>query len=389
MLKKILKITLIIIIVTTIALSGNIMIALATTQSDLNDIQDKIDNTKQEIVQVEKKLSAAMESIQSLNAEIAGYETEISDLNYKIDEVTNKIEETEVELKQAEEDYSHQEELLRSRLVAMYEAGETTYLDVLLSSKNVTDFISKYYIVSEIAESDKNLLDQMEANKTSIEETKKQLEASKEQIESLKKSKVDTADSLKKSQKVKQAYVDQLNEEDSALNEDLEQFEKDKKEIQAELERIARENNGGKTVVAGDPSEAGYIFPVEGLNIYNINRRYYPSYPGHTGVDININVKGRRVIAAKAGTVRISAAQRNANGTYRSYGEYVVIDHHDGTMTLYGHMSPNSRQVSAGDEVAQGQVLGIVGTTGNSTGLHLHFEVRINGKCVNPLPYLQ
>ena len=98
---------------------------------------------------------------------------------------------------------------------------------------------------------------------------------------------------------------------------------------------------------------------------------------------------GKNVVAVKDGTVVISSAQRNANGTYRSYGEYIVIDHHDGTMTLYGHMRPNSRTVSAGQNVVQGQVIGIVGTTGNSTGDHLHFEVRINGRCVNPLPYLQ
>jgi len=109
----------------------------------------------------------------------------------------------------------------------------------------------------------------------------------------------------------------------------------------------------------------------------------------YDGTDINIGVYGKRVLAVKAGTVVTSTALRNSYGEYRSYGEYIVIDHHDGTMTLYGHMSPNSRTVSKGDEVTQGQVIGVVGTTGNSTGYHLHFEVRINGRCVNPLPYLQ
>ncbi len=389
MLKKCIKIIMIIFIVLTIILSGNIAIVLATTQSDLDNIQDKIDTTKKEIEQVERELSSTMTEIQSLTAEISSYETEISDLEYKIEEVNNKITETEEQLAKAEEEYNHQQELLEKRLVAMYEAGETTYLDVLLSSKSMTDFISKYYIVSEIAENDKALLEQMEQNRKNIEETKSLLDTSKEQIESLKKNKEDTAKSLKNSQSIKESYVEQLNDEEKALQEDLEEFERDKRVIQEELARIARENNGGKEVVAGDPSEAGYIFPVAGLNIYNINRRYYPSYPGHTGVDININVKGKSVVAAKAGTVVTSTALRRSDGSYRSYGEYVVIDHHDGTMTLYAHMSPNSRTVSKGDTVVQGQVLGIVGTTGNSTGLHLHFEVRINGKCVNPLPYLQ
>lgn len=389
MLKKLVKSIVIIMIIFVMIMSGNIMIALATTQSDLDAIQGKIDDTKNRIEDVDAKLSSTMEQIRKLNADIAEYENSIADLDTKIDDVNAQIAETEENLKKAEEEYQNQDALLKKRLVAMYEAGETTYLDVLLSSTSVSDFISRYYIVTEIAEGDRNLLDKMEKNKASIEEAKSLLETSKEQIEILRKNKVDTANSLKNSKSAKQSYIDQLTEEEKSLNDDLEQFEQDKKKIQAELERIARENNGGKDVVAGDPSSAGYIFPVEGLNIYNINRRYYPSYPGHTGVDININVRNKRVIAAKAGTVVISAAQRRADGSYRSYGEYVVIDHHDGTMTLYGHMSPDSRAVSKGDEVVQGQVLGIVGTTGNSTGLHLHFEVRVNGRCVNPLPYLQ
>ncbi len=389
MVKKILKSAIAIIMVLILLLSCGIMTVFAVSQSDLNEIQNNIKETKVKIDQVERNLSSAMKQISSLNAEIANYENEIEDLNSKIADVTNQINDTEVELKKAEEAYSNQENLLRTRIVAMYEAGETSYLDVLLSSKSVTDFISKYYIVNEIAEGDKNLLDKMEQNRNSIEETKAMLVSSKEQIESLKKNKEDTANSLKNSKAMKQSYVDQLSEEESSLNDELEQFEKDKKSIQEELARIARENNGGKDIIPGKPSEAGYIFPVAGLNIYNINRRYYPSYAGHTGVDININVTGKSVVAVKDGTVVTSTAQRYANGNYRSYGEYIVIDHHDGTMTLYAHMYPNSRRVSKGDTVVQGQVIGTVGTTGNSTGNHLHFEVRINGRCVNPLPYLQ
>lgn len=389
MLKKFIKSTIIVIIMLVLVLSGNIMVALATSQADLNEIQNKIDDTKQEITQVEQKLSSTMSQIQSLNAEIAEYENEIEDLDEKIAKVDEQIAEAEENLKKAEEEQAHQQELLEGRLVAMYKTGETTYLDVLLSSENIVDFVNKYYYVSQMAECDSKLLEQIEKNKNDIQENKELLDTSKSQIEALKASKEDTAKTLKNSQSQKQSYIDQLNEEEKGLQEDLEQFEKDKKEIQEELARIARENNGGNTVIAGEPSAAGYIFPVAGLNIYNINRRYYPSYPGHTGVDININVTGKSVVAVKDGTVVTSTAQRNPDGSYRSYGEYIVIDHHDGTMTLYGHMYPNSRTVSKGDTVVQGQVIGTVGTTGNSTGNHLHFEVRINGRCVNPLPYLQ
>lgn len=390
MLKKFLKALGIITLVSVIVLSGNIMVAFAVSQSDVDDIDKKITETKDNITQLEEKLSGVLKQIQNLNAEIAEYENDIADLDSQIDSLNAQINEAEVGIKDAEEKYNHQLELLKTRIAALYEAGDTTYLDVLLSSKSITDFIDKYYTISEILESDKNLMGQMEETRVKLEESKQVLETGKEQIEALRKSKVDTADALKKSQSVKQTYVNQLSDEEKALEEDLEQFEKDKREIQEELRRVAIANNGGKEVVAGDPTSAGYIFPVEGLNYYNsINRKYYPSYPGHTGTDINIGVYGKKVLAVKAGTVVTSTALRNSYGEYRSYGEYIVIDHHDGTMTLYAHMSPNSRTVSKGDEVTQGQVIGIVGTTGNSTGYHLHFEVRINGRCVNPLPYLQ
>ena len=389
MLRKIIKSTIIVIMIMLLTLTGNIMVALATSQSDLNDVESKINETQNKIDQVEEKLSDAMTQIRSLNAEIAEYENDISDLNTQIDEVNAKIESAEQEIKKAEEDQAHQQALLEQRLVAIYKSGNTTYLDALLSSKNILDFVNKYYYVSKMAECDQNLLNQIETNKIKIEESKKLLETSKEQIESLKKSKEDTANSLKDSQAMKQKYVEQLSDEEKSLNDQLDQFEEDKKRIEEELRQMAIANNGGTEVIPGNPSEAGYIFPVAGLNIYNINRRYYPSYPGHTGVDININVTGKSIVAVKDGTVVTSTALRNSNGTYRSYGEYVVIDHHDGTMTLYAHMYPNSRTVSEGDTVVQGQVIGTVGTTGNSTGNHLHFEVRINGRCVNPLPYLQ
>ena len=113
-------------------------------------------------------------------------------------------------------------------------------------------------------------------------------------------------------------------------------------------------------------------------------------YANHTGVDFSgPGISGKPVLAAKSGTVVTSTALKNSNGTYRSYGEYIVINHHDGTMTLYAHGAPGSRLVSAGQKVSQGQQIMSVGTTGNSTGYHLHFEVRVNGVPVNPAPYLK
>lgn len=388
--KKIICIILILIIVT----SSNILIAFAANKAELEQensaLQNQIDETEKNLGEIENNLTGVMAQIQELTAEISEYENEIYDLNLQIADLEDKISEAEANLKKAEEDYANQKEALENRLVALYEMGETTYLDVLLSSASISDFISRYYLVSEIAEYDNDLLESIEKNKNSIEAAKTTLENSKAEIESLKNNKQATANALKASQSTKQQYVDELTTEQKALQDQLDQFEKDKQKIQQELTRIAREeaSSGGTTIINGKPSEYGYIFPVAGLTLSNINNKNYPSYRGHTGVDVNINVVGRSVVAVKSGTVVTSRALRNSDGSYRSYGEYIVINHHDGTMTLYAHMLSGSRTVQKGQTVEQGQVIGTVGSTGNSTGPHLHFEVRKNGVCVNPLPYL-
>lgn len=153
-------------------------------------------------------------------------------------------------------------------------------------------------------------------------------------------------------------------------------------------------SSGGLAGNLGSASAAGFIFPVAGLNRDSINNKNYPSYKGHTGVDVNRGVQEgvSQIVAVANGVVAQSVALKNANGTYRSYGEYVTIDHQNGLYTAYCHMYPNSRKVSTGQTVQQGQILGLLGTTGNSSGPHLHFEVRSgrnsSSAAVNPLNYL-
>ena len=389
--KKIIFVTLIIISI----LWTNIAITLAATKTELqneqNEINDKIEETEKQIEQVEEEMSNTMKQIQSLNAQISEYQTQIDELDGELDKLEDSIGEAQKKLQEAEKKYDEQEEALQARIVAQYEAGETTYLDVILGGGSLWDMISNWQIASEIAEMDNRLLEQIEENRIEIEEAKKTLESNKEQVETVKNNKEKTAKTLKNSQAAKEEYVEELSESERSLQAELDQFEKDKQAIQNQLAELARKeaaSGNSSTIITGNPSSSGYIFPVAGLTRYNINNRNYPSYPGHTGVDVNINVVGKSVVAVKSGTVAISTALRYSDGSYRSYGEYVVINHHDGTMTLYAHMLSGSRRVSVGQSVSQGQVLGTVGSTGKSTGTHLHFEVRVNGRAVNPLPYL-
>lgn len=373
------------IILTILIILANTLITFASTKTELQNessaIQDKIDAKEDEISEVHAQLSDSMKQIQKLTSQITDFEGQIEKLDAEISKIEVSISETEEKLEEAVKLYTKQEEMLKQRVVALYESGETSYLDVLLSSSDLTEFISNCYLVSEITSYDTDLLDQMEKNRNDIEAAKKALEENKAQVESVKISKEETAKSLQNSKSAKQECVDKLSADEKTMQDELEQFEEDKKQVQRELAAIAaKEAANNKEYIVSTPSSSGYIFPVAGLSKANISNKSYPSYPGHTGIDVNINVVGKSIVAVKSGTVVISAALTNGNGTYRSYGEYIVINHHDGTMTLYAHGLAGSRRVSVGEEVAQGQVLMILGSTGNSTGPHLHFEVRVNRK---------
>lgn len=380
--KRILFISLMI----TILIISSLQIVYAATESELkaqqSDLDDKIEQTASEIAGVKENMTEQLSQINDLNSEISTYDSEIAELEAKISELTTQIAEKEISIKEQEEKYATQKELLDKRLVALYETGSTSYLDMLLSSEDLSDFISKYYMVSTIAESDQELLTQIETLKNQITEEKNTLETSKAEIETSEQELTSKKTSLESSKSQKQAIVSSLSAEEKALEEQLEEFEEDKKEIQSKLAALAAKKN--ITPVA--PSAAGYTSPLAGKTKSSITTGY-GAYKGHTGVDFACS-GGTPVLAVKSGTVVISTALRNSSGNYKSYGEYIVIDHNDGTMTLYAHMQSGSRMVSEGDTVSQGQQIGKVGSTGNSTGNHLHFEVRVNGKPVNPVSYL-
>lgn len=387
--KKIVLKMLGIILVAIFFLQSNMVIAA----SSLSDVNKQIEEKEEEIDEIQEEKSATMNEVEELTFQISEYQNQIDELDSKISDLNNQISEAESKLNEAQAEYDKQEELLEARLVVAYEEGETSYLDVLLASESITDFISNYYLVTELATSDAELLENIQKQKEEIEQAKANLENSKKELDTSKASKQSVATQLQSSKNEKDAKVAQLTSDEQQAQAELEQFEADKRAIQAELARIAEEEakkqqsngNNDYNSVPNNPSSSGYIRPIVG---YSITTGWY-GYAGHTGVDFSgSGIAGKPVLAAKAGKVVTSTALKNSNGTYRSYGEYIVINHHDGTMTLYAHGAPGSRLVREGQSVSQGQQIMSVGTTGNSTGYHLHFEVRVNGKPVNPAPYL-
>ena len=369
----------------------------AATKSELkensSDTDKKIEEAKEELEGIQAEKSETLKQVESLITEISSYESEIDKLDEQISKLNNDIKDAENKLNQKQEDYKKEKELLEKRLVATYEAGETSYLDVLLSSSSLTDLISNYYFVTEITRNDKELMEEIKKEEEEIEKAKTTLENSKSELNNSKAMKQSKATQLKQAKNQKDSYVSKLNEDEKNTQEQLEQFERDKRDIQAQLAAIAKKeaeqaaNSGNSNNnITNNPSASGYIRPIVGYGI----TCGWMGYANHTGVDFSgAGISGKPILAAKSGTVVTSTALKNSNGTYRSYGEYIVINHHDGTMTLYAHGAPGSRLVSVGQKVSQGQQIMSVGTTGNSTGYHLHFEVRVNGVPVNPAPYLK
>ena len=208
-------------ILTFMILVSSISIAFAATSQELRDQQSdldaKIEQTNTEIAGVKTQMTAALKQINTLNVEITGYTNDITKLQTQLDGVNTQIAEKEVIIKEQENKYIEQKKLLEERLVALYESGTTSYLDMLLSSEDLSDFISNYYLIEQMAEADEALLEKIENTKKSIEEEKEYLVSAKAEIETTKQNIEQKKSSLATSINKKQAVVTSLSAEDAEL----------------------------------------------------------------------------------------------------------------------------------------------------------------------------
>ncbi len=366
-------------------LSTNVVITLAATKSELEDkqskIEDKIDEAKEKQDEVGEQIKETNKQINTLTSQISEYKSQIEELDTKLSDLETSISETKDKLVEAEKKYDEQQEMLQARIVAQYEAGETTYLDVILGGGSLWDMVSNWYVVSEIADKDNELLEQIETNKNQIEQAKESLETSKTQVETLKDSKEETTKALKDSQEQKEKQVSELNEEDKLLQEEIDKLNKENDQVTQQLKeaerryqaQIAQLNSGTyKPSTGSDAVDLGgsgiFQRPVSSGVI--TATMYYSSGAYHGALDYGVPV-GTTVYAAGDGVV-LAAGWRSGG-----LGNCVVIQHANGLRTYYGHGN-GTFYVSAGAIVAKGQPIMLSGNTGNSSGPHLHFEVRVS-----------
>ena len=346
-------------------------------QTKQKEVQEQIDQTNEELSELKVDMTENLEQIQKLDEQIANAEQELVETAEKADILKQSIASLEESLAKEQEKYNTQKEIFEERVVALYEAGETQYLDVILNSRSISEFISSYYVISEITECDAELLDTIAERKNNIENTTEKLKKEKQELATIIERQTRTANVLKTTKSFRETYVEKLSEKEQETQIKLDEYNKVLNEVNQQILELAKQ--GIETAYIGGE----LAWPVPGYTRITspYGMRTHPItgvYKLHTGVDISAPT-GANFVAANDGVV--VKAEYNV-----AYGNMVVIDHGGGISTLYAHGSQILVQV--GQEVKRNEPVLKVGSTGYSTGAHAHFEVRKNGVVTNPMPYI-
>ena len=366
--------------------------AFAVTQSEIdslrsqkNALKDQKSDIQATINSLQGQQNAQIDLKNALDEKNAITVKQILNLNEQIDLHTELIAQKTEEVEEAQKVADEQLEKYKVRVRAMEESGRYSYIEVLFGANSIGEFLSLIDDIGDIMRSDKELeksyresVAELKAVKAEYEEAKAEMESSKKELEALKvQQEKDIAEAA--------AVISSLQSDISSNSSFLSQLSAQEKALQAEINKKVNELNeqqkpnngssGGSVVGSGNlvwPSYCTYITSRQGPRIHPVTGEF----KNHGGTDIGASY-GTAIWAADSGTV-----VRSSDGWNGGWGNYVMIDHGNGMQTLYAHMS--SRAVSVGQTVSRGQVIGYVGSTGMSTGAHLHFEMYVNGSKVDP-----
>ena len=379
------------------------MFSFATSIDDLrnqkNEAADKKDELEEQKEEVGIKKSEALLKIEELSSQISESEENLKELNSKVKELENSISTKEKELKEAEEKQQKQEETLEKRLIAQYKTGKVSYWSLILNPSGFLDFFSNLHNIEKIAKLDAELIENIKQDKEKIQAAKDELTAKKSEVKAAKVEEEKENVILKNAKATKNSEVQKLSDEEKSLQAKIDEYQAEMDQKEAEIERLAAQ--AAKNSGTGPVYNGQLQWPCPGYS--RISSTFGGrSSPGggvgsrnHKGVDLAAP-HGSSILAAESGTVitvsntcshdyaKTVATKCSCGG---GYGNYVMISHGGGLVTLYAHCS--SINVSVGQTVSRGQIIGAVGTTGYSTGNHLHFGTLLNGTYVNPLPYIQ
>lgn len=362
--------------------------ASAVTQAEINQMKEDAAALKKQRAELQKQLKAiqadkskALDQKALLEQQINATQAEINNIAAQITQYDQLIAQKETELAATEEKERAQYELFCKRVREMEEQGEVSYWSILFSSDDFSDLLDNAMMVEEIMDYDNQVMNELIAIREQIEADKTALETARQEQKDAKAEQEAAKAELKSQQAQVDALITEISGQESQVKAAEAKLQAAANAADAEIRAAEREL---ASQIANVPSESGFLWPLPGR--YNLSSLYGSrKHPvtgkanNHTGIDVPAP-SGTPIQACKSGVVTTS--------TYNnSYGNYVVVSHSDGTSTLYAHMS--RRNASKGQTVSQGQVIGYVGTTGSSTGNHLHLEIRVNGSRRDPINYFQ
>ncbi len=358
---------------------------------NIDDLQEEEEEIRGQLEQEEEELEAMKSEEEQLTQELEELEEELGDIQGKLRELNRdiylneaEIRSTERELGRAEDRLEQREDLLQRRLRVIYERGNVGYLEVLFEAKSFSDFLTRIYYLNNIAEEDILLVEEVEAERDFIAGQKEQLEEQKEELDEMRREIASKRNDKRSTIAQRSELREDLQEAMEETRQAMEKLEQEAQSLAGEIERIRREQR--QSGEQGERPEGRLLWPVEDPSYITspFGTRTCPFGSGrqtfHGGLDIGTYGRRNRIFAAEDGTVLMVRSQA-------SYGNFIVIDHGGGLMTLYAHLS--SMGVSEGDSVSRGNTIGRAGTTGASTGIHLHFEVWNNDSREDPLNYLE
>nr|WP_315103647.1 peptidoglycan DD-metalloendopeptidase family protein [uncultured Catonella sp.] len=386
---------------------GTVFTPLADTinsqKAEKKNLEREREKQAEKVQQLKEQRNGIQEAIKNLDEKKQNIELKISDYTKKVNKTEKSIAKVEIEIKAAKQIENEQYDIMKKRIRYMYENGEAEYLEIILGSNSVEDLLNQSEYMSKISEYDNTLLERYQQAKKIAEEKKlekeeklAELNVTLDELE-VKKAENERLADAKNAQIEKFAAL--IKEAGKKVSEyDLEIVKKEKyiDKLIAEAERAERERRAREAAArsarlamqnysyaAGKASASGMIWPMPSSRYITSGFGYRKEVMAgsgtfHNGIDIAVNA-GAPIIAAKAGRV-ISASY------HYSMGNHIIIDHGNGVYTIYMHSS--KLLASVGQDVNQGQMIALVGSTGMSTGPHLHFSIKLNGQYVNPLNYV-
>ncbi len=362
-------------------------IAGPTANQDLTSLTERLDELAREKARVQRKLRGVKNRQRRVTRQLVSLDAKIDEAEARLLRVSASVHVTRAELgqatiecEQAEARLAEQKALVARRLVAIYQRGETRPLEILLQSASFADFANRLYLLDQVIGRDAEMLEEFghmqataEALRSELEQRHHDLEAQKSRI---------AAEKRRNSSERREATRKKRNllRDRAAWERALSELEQDSNEIEAMLQRLQRTPEGRER--ASKPWSGKFIMPANGRLTSGYGYRRHPIYrvrKFHTGVDIAAPT-GAPIRCGGDGTV-VHASR------WGGYGRCIIVDHGGNLATLYGHCSRVA--VTKGQSVTKAQVIGYVGSTGVSTGPHLHFEVRRNGRHTNPKPFLE